>query len=76
MEAGYSTPMLDVADVDQSISFYQLLGFKLVDTEGADGCPLGWARMHTEDGSAIMFLRGEPEQFHTMSAGTSRVRAP
>ena len=61
MKAGYSTPMLHVADVEQSIRFYQLLGFKLVDTEGADGYPLGWARMHTEDGSAIMFLLGEPE---------------
>ena len=56
MKAGYSTPMLHVEDVEHSIRFYQLLGFKLIDTEGED-----WARMHTEDGSAIMLLRGEPE---------------
>ena len=56
MKAGYSTPMLHVADVEHSIRFYQLLGFKLIDIEGAD-----WARMHTEDGSAIMLLRGESE---------------
>ena len=56
-KAGYSTPMLHVADVARSIAFYRLLGFELIDVEGAPGCP-GWARMHC-DGGALMFLLGE-----------------
>jgi len=60
-KAGWSTPMLHVADVERSVRFYRLLGFELVDVEGEDGRPLGWARMATADGSAIMFLRGEEE---------------
>jgi catechol 2,3-dioxygenase-like lactoylglutathione lyase family enzyme len=55
--AGYSTPMLHVRNVEDSIEFYSLLGFKLIDTE--DCGPLGWARMHCDDGSAVMFLRAE-----------------
>lgn len=55
--AGYSTPMLHVADVMRSIRFYELLGFDLIDTEGPAGCP-GWARVHCE-GGAIMFLLAE-----------------
>jgi catechol 2,3-dioxygenase-like lactoylglutathione lyase family enzyme len=51
--------MLHVADVERSLRFYQLLGFEAVDVEGAAGCPLAWARMRTEDGSALMFLCGE-----------------
>src|SRR5262245_33113709 len=58
-KAGWSTPMLHVAEVERSIHFYRLLGFELVDVEGEEGCPLGWARMATADGSAIMFLCGE-----------------
>lgn len=58
--AGWSTPLLMVASVEDSIRFYRLLGFELVDVEGEAGCPLGWARMATKDGSAIMFLAGEP----------------
>ncbi|HEX2833160.1 MAG TPA: VOC family protein [Thermoanaerobaculia bacterium] len=57
-KAGYSTPMLTVADVERSIAFYELLGFELVDDDGAPGCPIGWARMHC-DGGALMFLRAE-----------------
>lgn len=60
-KAGWCTPMLHVADVERSIRFYRLLGFELVDVEGAEGCPLAWARLRTEDGSAIMLLRGEEE---------------
>jgi catechol-2,3-dioxygenase len=56
-KAGYSTPMLHVADVARSIRFYELLGFELIDTEG-DAGHLGWARMHCDVG-AIMFLRAE-----------------
>lgn len=55
-KAGYSTPMLHVAEIEKSIQFYELLGFDTVDT---DGCkPLGWARLHCE-GGAVMFLRAE-----------------
>ncbi len=56
-KAGYSTPMLHVADVIRSIRFYELLGFDLIDTEGLASCP-GWARMHCE-GGAVMFLLAE-----------------
>src|SRR5262245_16465243 len=55
-KAGWSTPMLHVADVERSIRFYKLLGFTLVDVEGEDGCSIGWARMSTADGSAIMLM--------------------
>lgn len=55
-KAGYSTPLYHVAEIERSIRFYELLGFKLMDT---DRCtPIGWARMHCE-GGAIMFLRAE-----------------
>jgi catechol 2,3-dioxygenase-like lactoylglutathione lyase family enzyme len=57
VKAGYSTPMLHVAEIEKSIPFYELLGFTTIDT---DGCrPLGWARLHCNDGSAVMFLRAE-----------------
>jgi hypothetical protein len=56
VKAGYSTPMLHVAEIENSIRFYELLGFATVDT---DRCkPLGWARLHCE-GGAVMFLRAE-----------------
>jgi predicted enzyme related to lactoylglutathione lyase len=56
VKAGYSTPILHVAEIEKSIGFYELLGFTTVDT---DRCkPLGWARMHCE-GGALMFLRAE-----------------
>lgn len=51
--------MLHVADVSRSIIFYELLGFELIDTEGAPGC-LGWARLHCE-GAAIMLFLAEAE---------------
>ena len=56
VKAGYSTPMLHVAEIEESIRFYELLGFATVDTDRAK--PLGWARLHCE-GGAIMFLRAE-----------------
>jgi hypothetical protein len=57
VKAGYSTPLLHVAEIERSIRFYQLLGFTAIDT---DRCvPIGWARLHCEDGSAEMFLRAE-----------------
>jgi len=56
VKAGYSTPMLHVAEIEKSIRFYELLGFTTIDT---DRCkPLGWARLHCE-GGAVMFLRAE-----------------
>ncbi|CAN5596377.1 hypothetical protein BH10ACI4_BH10ACI4_34530 [soil metagenome] len=55
-KAGYATPILHVADIGQSIRFYELLGFTTIDT---DRCtPLGWARLHCE-GGAVAFLRAE-----------------
>jgi catechol 2,3-dioxygenase-like lactoylglutathione lyase family enzyme len=58
-KAGYSTPMLHVADVLRSIRFYRLLGFDLIDTEGPATCP-GWARMHCEGGALMFLLAEEP----------------
>ncbi len=56
VKATYPTPLLHVAEIENSIRFYELLGFVTIDS---DGCkPLGWARMHCESGS-IMFLRLE-----------------
>jgi hypothetical protein len=52
----HSTPLLHVAEIERSIVFYQLLGFRLTDD---DGCiPIGWARLHCEGGD-VMFLRAE-----------------
>jgi catechol-2,3-dioxygenase len=56
-KAGWVTAMLHVASVEASIQFYELIGFRLIDTEGCG--PLSWARLHCEDGSAIMLLRAE-----------------
>jgi catechol-2,3-dioxygenase len=57
VKAGWVTAMLHVASVEASIKFYELIGFKLIDV---DGCgPLSWARLHCDDGSAIMLLRAE-----------------
>ena len=58
-KAGWSTPMLHVADVARSIRFYELLGFELIDTEGPATCP-GWARMHCEGGALMFLLAEEP----------------
>jgi catechol 2,3-dioxygenase-like lactoylglutathione lyase family enzyme len=64
IKAGYSTPMLHVADVERAIDFYRKLGFELIDVQPSTS-PFGWARMHCE-GGALMFLRaeedGEPPQ--------------
>ena len=59
VRAGYCTPMLHVAEIEKSIRFYELLGFSVIDTEGHN--PLAWARLHCDDGSAVMFLRAEQE---------------
>jgi catechol 2,3-dioxygenase-like lactoylglutathione lyase family enzyme len=58
-KAGYSTPMLHVADVARSIRFYELLGLELIDIEGPATCP-GWARMHCEGGALMFLLAEEP----------------
>jgi hypothetical protein len=57
VKAGWVTAMLHARSVEKSIEFYQLLGFKLIDIEGHS--PLGWARLHCDDGSAIMLLLAE-----------------
>ncbi|GAC1660632.1 MAG: hypothetical protein NVS9B15_24470 [Acidobacteriaceae bacterium] len=56
VKASYCTPMLHVASIEDSIRFYQHLGFELIDTEGSD--PIGWARIHSK-GGGMMFLRAE-----------------
>lgn len=48
--------MLHVESIEESIRFYRLLGFDLIDTEGEP--VIGWARMNCE-GGAVMFLRAE-----------------
>jgi len=55
-KVAYSTPLLQVGEIERSIPFYELLGFDTVDTDR--GKPLGWARMHCE-GGAVMFSRAE-----------------
>jgi hypothetical protein len=48
--------MLHVRSIEESIRWYELLGFRTIDT---DRCtPIGWARLHCE-GGAVMFLRAE-----------------
>lgn len=54
--ATHSTPMLHVASLEDSIRFYELLGFTTIDSD--NGKPLGWARLHCNHGE-IMFLRAE-----------------
>src|SRR5262245_44337520 len=56
LKAGYSTPGLQVAEIERSIEFYERLGFATIDTDRTS--PLGWARMHCE-GGAVMFVRAE-----------------
>jgi catechol 2,3-dioxygenase-like lactoylglutathione lyase family enzyme len=57
-KVAHSTPMLHVASIERSITFYEALGFRLIDD---DGCkPIGWARMHCASGD-IMFLVAETE---------------
>jgi hypothetical protein len=56
VKVGYSTPLLQVAELEKSIPFYERLGFTTMDTDR--GKPLGWARLHCE-GGAVMFLRAE-----------------
>ncbi len=59
VKAGYSTPMLHVADIPRSIRFYEHLGFETVDTEGAADCPF-WARQHCEGGAIMLLAAEEP----------------
>ncbi len=60
VKAGYSTPLLHVADVERSVRFYALLGFETIDVERG-GDSIGWARVHCQ-GGAIMFVRAEEPQ--------------
>ena len=52
----HSTPLLFVAEIERSIAFYELLGFRLIDDDGCQ--PLGWARLHCAGGE-VMFVRAE-----------------
>ena len=56
VKASYLTPLINVADIERSIRFYQKLGLVTIDTDRAE--PLGWARMQCE-GGALMFVRSE-----------------
>lgn len=60
IRAGWSTPLLHVADVERSLRFYSLLGFQTVDVEFNDDI-LIWARSHCE-GGAVMFLRTDEDE--------------
>jgi hypothetical protein len=55
-KAGYSTPMLNVASIEDSLRFYNLLGFETIATDGKD--PILWARIEC-DGGALMLVRNE-----------------
>jgi hypothetical protein len=58
--------MMHVTEIENSIRFYELLGFVTIDTDRSE--PLGWARLHC-DGGAVMFLRAEaPVDSSTHSA--------
>ena len=69
VKAGWCTPMLHAKSIEDSIQFYQRLGFEVVDTDDCgNGEPLGWARIHCE-GGALMFLRAEhPRDPHAPGA--------
>lgn len=58
VRAGYSTPLLHVAEIERSIRFYELLGFETVDTDREE--PLGWARLHCEGGAIMLLRASEP----------------
>lgn len=57
--AGFSTPLVHVADVERSIRFYERLGFELVDF-ASEGGHTGWARMHCEGGAIMLLASDEP----------------
>lgn len=65
VKAGYSTPMLQVAVVERSIRFYELLGFTTVDRDR--GKPLGWARMNCEGGAVMFQLAEKPVDVRAQS---------
>jgi catechol 2,3-dioxygenase-like lactoylglutathione lyase family enzyme len=66
LKAGWYTPMLHVKSIEDSIRFYEKLGFTTIDTDRCD--PLGWARMHCE-GGALMFLRADEEPMEPSKQG-------
>ena len=61
LKAGWYTPMLHVNSVEESIRFYSLLGFEIVDKMGQAGSH-DWARMHCEGGAVMFLLAEEPVQ--------------
>jgi hypothetical protein len=56
VKAGYPSPLLHASSIEDSVSFYERLGFEMMDNDRLN--PLGWARMHCV-GGAIMLLRTE-----------------
>lgn len=60
LRAGWSTPLLHVADVERSIRFYEALGFETIDTH-REGDLLVWARLDCE-GGAVMLLHVDADE--------------
>jgi hypothetical protein len=58
VKAGYSTPLLQVEDVQRSLRFYALLGFETVDMQTGRNGRVGWARAECS-GGALMFVPHE-----------------
>lgn len=58
IKAGDCTPVLHVRCLEDSIAFYERLGFETVHTDGAS--PLGWARLHCTGGALMFLLAEEP----------------
>ncbi len=59
VRAGFSTPLVHVADVERSIRSFERLGFELVDF-ASEGGHTGWARMHCEGGAIMLLASDEP----------------
>jgi len=54
VKAGCAAPLVHVKEIENSIRFYERLGFETILPDRCE--PLGWARLHCE-GGAIMFVR-------------------
>lgn len=60
VKAGYSTPLLHVADVARTIDFYTHIGFETIDVDRHEGT-IVWARMHCEGGAIMIVPQEEPQ---------------
>ena len=66
VKAGYATPLWQVAVIEASLRFCELLGFVTIDTDRWQ--PLDWARLDCEDG-ALLFVRVEHPVDASVQAG-------